>query len=148
MTPESLDGVVIKQVRVAVLRTDDNRLEGRIVTTFGGQFGRHMRDSIVVTQGQEERHAALDMRLQSDIALDEIGRCGLVARCGGLPFAAEMLFHGMAHGGRLLGGLGFGLKPEPSLAARSVADVLHASNVTLTPRHARSYRRGSPAWRR
>jgi hypothetical protein len=82
----------------------------------------------VGAQRQEQRHLALDMRLEADLLLERHLGDRLEALRRLFLLLAKIFFDRMAHRFRFAHGLGLGLDPKPGFAVGGVADVLHASS--------------------
>src|SRR5260221_12127334 len=122
------DRLAMNRVGVAVLRADDDGLKVAIIAPPGRQHRGGERLAVVVAQGEEDRHLALDMRLQPDLLLEENGGDGPIG-FGRLRLGvAEIFFDGVAHGSRIAFRLGFGLDAKPGSPAGGLADISHASS--------------------
>src|ERR1700721_3582070 len=89
---ERANCVAVLREWVAVRESDDDRLD-RALTSFRRQHRGGERIALAVAQGQENRHDALDVRLQPDVLLDK-GSGWPVGFDGVLLRLAKMLLHG------------------------------------------------------
>src|SRR5215207_4936135 len=110
-------------VRIVIRRPDDHWPERPLIEAPGREHRGCQRSSFAIPQGEEGRHTSLDMRLQTDVSLDE--RSGWRNVCpGGMRLGLhEVLLNSMAHGLGLKGGLRMGLDAKPSLPSGRIAHV-------------------------
>src|SRR5260370_6212174 len=80
------DRLAMNGVGVAVLRADDDGPETAIIAPAGRQHRGREWLAVVVGHGEEDRHLALDMRLQPDLLLEGNGGDGPIG-FGRLPLA-------------------------------------------------------------
>src|SRR5438876_5962599 len=74
MPAQRLDGGSMLGIGIAIVRPDDDHPKGRVRFPAGRQHGRDDRRASGISQGQEQRHLAQDMRLEADLLLDECPR--------------------------------------------------------------------------
>src|SRR5581483_12017543 len=71
VTAERLDRGTMVRIGIAVLGPHDDDAKGRVLLAAGRQHRRRERRPLGVPQRQKEGHRPLDVRLETDLLLDE-----------------------------------------------------------------------------
>src|SRR5271166_6264850 len=121
MLAERADRVRVIDIGVGIRHADDNRPEALVVVAAGREHRGYQRIPLVVTQGQEQRHFALNMRFETDLLLEiNLGE-RLKALDRLFMLLAKELLDGMAHAFGFGGSLRFSLDPKPGFPAWGIA---------------------------
>jgi len=128
MLAESADRLSVVAIWIRIRHANDDWPEAFVVAAAGREHRGHQRITLIVTQGQEYWHLALDVRFEPDFPLEVNLGSRLKALYRLFLFFAKELLDGMAHSFGFDRGLGLGLDPKPGLPAWGVANVFHASS--------------------
>src|SRR5438552_8523471 len=128
MLAERADRIALARIRIGVAGPDDDRPEASVVLSARRQHRGGKRGAVHLAQCQEQRHLALDVRLEADLLLERHLRDRAEALRRPVLLLAKVFFDGVAHGFRFGDRLGLGLDAEPRLAARAIANVSHDSS--------------------
>src|SRR5579884_3287501 len=129
MLGEGADCVALLGIGVGIARPDDDRAEAAVVAAICRQHRGRERRPVHVAQRQEQRHLALDVRLQPDLLLEIDLRHRAEALRRLVLLLAEVLLDGVTHRFRFGDRLGLGFDPKPGLAPRRIANIAHASST-------------------
>jgi hypothetical protein len=94
---ERFDRIRVVCVRISVRTPDDHGTEGSLVVPRGWEHRRDEGIPLAITQCEKDRHDALDVRLQSDISLNERSRGRHIGCRSTLLRLGEMLLDGVTH---------------------------------------------------
>ena len=71
MLSECFDRVRMVWVGIYVRTPDNHGAEGSLVVVTGWEHGRDKGIALAITQGEKDRHSSLNVRLQSNVSLNE-----------------------------------------------------------------------------